>query len=52
MIVADHLSLWRFARRTTCGSQRLLLPVVAAAIAGRCVAVCLRRVVVQLGQRR
>jgi N-acetylglucosaminyl-diphospho-decaprenol L-rhamnosyltransferase len=52
MIVAHHLSLWRFVRRTTCGSQRLLLPVVAAGIAGRCVAVCLRRVVVELGQRR
>ena len=52
MIVAHHLSLWRFARRTTCGSQRLLLPVVAAGIASRCVAVCLRRVVVQLGQHR
>ena len=38
MIVAHHLSLWRFARRTTCGFQRILLPVVAAGIAGRCVA--------------
>src|ERR1039458_3235504 len=52
MIVAHHLSLWRFARRTTCGFQRILLPIVAAGIAGRCTAVCLRRVVVQLGQRR
>ncbi|MGD0287027.1 MAG: glycosyltransferase family 2 protein [Acidimicrobiales bacterium] len=52
MIVAHHLSLWRFARRTTCGCQRVLLPIVAAGIAGRCAAVCLRRVVVQLGQRR
>ena len=52
MIVAHHLSLWRFARRTTCGFQRILLPIVAAGIAGRCAAVCLRRVVVQLGQRR
>ncbi len=52
MIVAHHLSLWRFARRTTCGFQRILLPVVAAGIAGRCAAVCLRRVVVQLGQHQ
>ncbi|MGO9963177.1 MAG: glycosyltransferase family 2 protein [Acidimicrobiales bacterium] len=50
MIVAHHVSLWRFARRTTSGSDRLLLPVVAAGIAGRCVIVCLRRMVVQLGR--
>ena len=52
MIVAHHLSLWRFARRTACGSERLLLPLVATGIAGRCVAVCLRRVVARLGRRR
>ena len=52
MIVAHHLSLWRFARRTACGSERLLLPLVATGIAGRCVAVCLRRVVAHLGRRR
>jgi N-acetylglucosaminyl-diphospho-decaprenol L-rhamnosyltransferase len=51
MIVAHHVSLWRFARRTTSDSDRLLLPVVAAGIAGRCVTVCLRRVVIQLGRR-
>lgn len=47
MIVAHHLSLWRFARRITTGSERLLLPVVAVGIAGRCAVVCLRRVVLQ-----
>ena len=35
MIAAHHLSLWRFARRTTSGPDRLWLPVVAAGIAGR-----------------
>jgi N-acetylglucosaminyl-diphospho-decaprenol L-rhamnosyltransferase len=51
MIVAHHLSLWRFARRTACDSERLMLPVVAVGIAGRCVAVCLRRVLAQFGRR-
>jgi N-acetylglucosaminyl-diphospho-decaprenol L-rhamnosyltransferase len=52
MIVAHHLSLWRFARRTTRGSERLLLPVVAMGILGRSVVVCLRRAVVQSEWRR
>ena len=52
MVIAHHLSLWRFARRTTTGSDRLLLPVVAAGIVGRFVTVCLRRVIVRLGRRR
>jgi N-acetylglucosaminyl-diphospho-decaprenol L-rhamnosyltransferase len=52
MIVAHHSSLWRFARRTTCGYDRLLLPVVAVGIAGRCAAVCLRRFAAQLGRHR
>ncbi|MFZ2058759.1 MAG: glycosyltransferase family 2 protein [Acidimicrobiales bacterium] len=52
MIAAHHLSLWRFARRTARGSERLLLPLVAIGIAGRCVAVCLRRVVAHPGRRR
>jgi N-acetylglucosaminyl-diphospho-decaprenol L-rhamnosyltransferase len=43
MIAAHHLSLWRFARRTTSGPDELLLPVVAIGIAGRCAAVSLRR---------
>ncbi|MGD0983635.1 MAG: glycosyltransferase family 2 protein [Acidimicrobiales bacterium] len=51
MIVAHHLSLWRFARRTTRGSERLLLPAVAAGIGCRCVVVCLRHIVVRLGRR-
>jgi N-acetylglucosaminyl-diphospho-decaprenol L-rhamnosyltransferase len=51
MIVAHHLSLWRFARRTACDSERLMLPVVAVGIAGRCVVVCLRRVLAQFGRR-
>ena len=45
MIVAHHLSLWRFTRRTTRGAERLLLPVVALGIACRCVALCLLRVI-------
>ena len=52
MIVAHHLSLWRFARRTTRGSERLLLPGVAMGILGRSVVVCLRRAVVQSEWRR
>jgi N-acetylglucosaminyl-diphospho-decaprenol L-rhamnosyltransferase len=51
MIVAHHLSLWRFARQSSRGSERLLLPVVAVGIASRCLAVCLRRAVVQLNRR-
>jgi N-acetylglucosaminyl-diphospho-decaprenol L-rhamnosyltransferase len=51
MIVAHHLSLWRFARQTTSGSERLLLPVVAVGVACRCVVVCFRRATVQLGRR-
>ena len=51
MIVAHHLSLWRYARRTTRGSERILLPVVAVGIACRCVVVCLRSAVVRMRRR-
>lgn len=49
MIVAHHRSLWMFARRTSFGSARLALPLVALGIAVRALLVmlrqCLRRVV-------
>ncbi len=35
MLVAHHRSLWRFARATTTGPRRLVLPVVAAGLAAR-----------------
>ncbi len=35
MLVSHHRSLWRFARATTNGPRRLVLPVVAAGLAGR-----------------
>ena len=50
MIAAHHWSLWRFSRRTTSGSDRLLLPFVAAGIALRFSVVCLRRVVAGLAK--
>jgi N-acetylglucosaminyl-diphospho-decaprenol L-rhamnosyltransferase len=40
MITAHHRSLWRFARRSTGGWRRLLLPIVAAGLAGRVVFAC------------
>lgn len=49
MIAAHHLSLWRFARRTTSGPDRLWLPVVAAGIAGRWGFVSFRRFASELG---
>jgi N-acetylglucosaminyl-diphospho-decaprenol L-rhamnosyltransferase len=45
MIAAHHLSLWRFARETACGWERLLLPFVAVGIGARFAAVSLRRIV-------
>ena len=51
MIVAHHFSLWRFARRTASGSDRLLLPAVAVGIVCRCAFVCLRQIVVHRGRR-
>jgi N-acetylglucosaminyl-diphospho-decaprenol L-rhamnosyltransferase len=35
MIVAHHRSMWRFARRSTLGWRRLLLPVIGAGLLGR-----------------
>jgi N-acetylglucosaminyl-diphospho-decaprenol L-rhamnosyltransferase len=35
MLVAHHLSMWRFARRTTVGSRRVALPLVALGVAAR-----------------
>jgi N-acetylglucosaminyl-diphospho-decaprenol L-rhamnosyltransferase len=43
MIVAHHRSLWRYATKTTTGSQRALLPVIAAALAVRTVLACVQR---------
>lgn len=37
MLVAHHRSLWRFAERTSTGSKRLALPVVAVGLVGRLV---------------
>ena len=42
MIAAHHWSLWRFARRTTVGWRRALLPVVGAGLAVRCGVACLQ----------
>jgi N-acetylglucosaminyl-diphospho-decaprenol L-rhamnosyltransferase len=52
MIAAHHLSLWRFARSSTCGFERFLLPLVAIGIAGRCAAVCLHRVALRARRHR
>ncbi len=35
MLAAHHRSMWRFAWRTTTGSKRAVLPVVAVGLAGR-----------------
>lgn len=35
MLLAHHRSMWLFARRTTTGSRRLALPVVAAGLTAR-----------------
>lgn len=43
MIVEHHRSLLRFAWRTTAGSRRLLLPLVALGIGGRALLACFRR---------
>ena len=43
MIVAHHRSLLRFARRTTTGGRRALLPVVAAGLALRAALACAQR---------
>jgi len=41
MILAHHRSLWRFARRTTTGWRRALLPVLAPGMAARAAVACL-----------
>lgn len=43
MIAAHHRSLFRYARKTTRGPKRLLLPVVAAALAVRTVLAWIQR---------
>ncbi|MDP9075674.1 MAG: glycosyltransferase family 2 protein, partial [Actinomycetota bacterium] len=40
MIAAHHKSMWQFARRSTTGWRRGLLPVVAAAVAARSAVAC------------
>jgi N-acetylglucosaminyl-diphospho-decaprenol L-rhamnosyltransferase len=45
MVVAHHRSLWRFARRTTKGRERLVLPVVGMGLVFRCVVALGRRAV-------
>ena len=45
MIVAHHRSLWRFARRSTAGAKRLLLPVIGMGLVVRMGLVTARRVV-------
>jgi N-acetylglucosaminyl-diphospho-decaprenol L-rhamnosyltransferase len=47
MLLAHHRSLWRFARQTTSGPRRLVLPVVAAGLVGRLGVACLQH---RLGQ--
>jgi N-acetylglucosaminyl-diphospho-decaprenol L-rhamnosyltransferase len=37
MLVAHHRSMWRFARKTTSGRERALLPVVAVGLGARLV---------------
>ena len=43
MLAAHHRSMWRFAVRTTTGSRRAALPVVAAGLAGRLAVAAARR---------
>lgn len=45
MIAAHHRSLWRYATKTTTGSRRLLLPVIAVALAVRTVLAWVQRAV-------
>jgi N-acetylglucosaminyl-diphospho-decaprenol L-rhamnosyltransferase len=40
MLVAHHRSLWRFACRTTSGSRRLALPIVAVGLVARLGVAC------------
>lgn len=43
MLAAHHLSMWRFAWRTTTGARRAALPVVAVGLAARLVVAAIRR---------
>jgi N-acetylglucosaminyl-diphospho-decaprenol L-rhamnosyltransferase len=43
MLAAHHRSMWIFARRTTTGSKRAVLPVVAVGLAARFAVACGRR---------
>jgi N-acetylglucosaminyl-diphospho-decaprenol L-rhamnosyltransferase len=42
MLAAHHLSMWKFARRTTVGHDRAVLPLVAAGLAARLVVATMR----------
>jgi hypothetical protein len=44
MIVAHHVSLLRFASRSTSGPRRMLLPLFAVGLALRAAIVAVRRV--------
>lgn len=48
MIIEHHRSLFRFASRTTEGTRRVLLPLVAAGLVGRCTVA----IAVRLGRSR
>ncbi len=43
MLAAHHLSMWRFARRTTTGGRRAALPLVLVGLVGRLVVAGARR---------
>lgn len=43
MLAAHHRSMWRFAQRTTTGSRRLVLPLVAVGLAARLAVAAARR---------
>lgn len=47
MIVAHHVSLWRFARRTAHGAPRALLPLVCCGLVARTLLVAARRMAVR-----
>ena len=49
MLAAHHRSILRFARRSTEGPERLLLPLVALALGGRFVLASLRCFAAALG---
>jgi len=52
MLVAHHRSLWRFARRTTTGWRRLLLPLVGAGLVARVGVTALERGLAGRGRPR